>query len=228
LATQGFDIMDFLDGVLNEGGSSFGATWDELASYDAAPAAAAMTTTLQSVLSGGGGMVSEEEDSNNNSLSGLVPPLVSANPWASSDPMTATALPSESVLMTSAASASAAATERQSRLSALYGISIEDGSDRSTTNGVVMSGGGGSSGNPNGLLAADVLDADDLLLVDLFPVTTIAEADEPPHHIPSSSPSGGAVLQDQMVFFAEEVEGEGAAGGNERDPEVSFLSDTFG
>jgi hypothetical protein len=222
--------MDFLDGVLNEGGSSVASTWDELASYDAAPpAAAAAMTTLQSVLSGGsaGMIVSEEDDSNNNSLSGLVPPLVSANPWAS-EPLP-TALPSEPALGmprgAAAASAASAATDRQSRLSARYGISIEDVSERSATNGIATSGdGGGNNNNHPAVLAADVLDGEDALLLDLFP--PIAEADEP--H-PSSS-AGAVLLQGEPIFPTEDMEGEeiGAPGGNDRDPEVSFLSDTFG
>lgn len=236
-AAQGFDIMDFLDGVLNEGGSSAGATWDEMAAgYDAARDSS-LPPELAAVLSGGGGGIvvsPEEDDSNNNSLSGLVPPLVSANPWASEplpESVVAVAVATATTTTTAPSASSAATAERQSRLSALYGISIEDVSERSSgggggaavANGLATSGSNNNSGNPGLLLAADVLDGDDLLLVDLFPVTTIAEADE------GAQPSAAAGLQDGMVFPVEEGGGAAAAAtSNDRDPEVSFLSDSFG
>jgi hypothetical protein len=167
-ATQGFDIMDFLDGVLNEAGGSSGpetipagaasASWDDdLLNDDGVPPASAMTIeSLLLGLEGGGGVganstaiILDEDDSSNNhntSFSGQLP-LVSANPWAS-DPPT-----------------SAAAT---TRLSTLYGISIEDVSERDPA---------GGGGNENG--------DDGDLLVDLFPtgarvgggMTTLAEGE---------------------------------------------------
>jgi hypothetical protein len=84
-------------------------------------------------------MIVDEDDSNNNSFSGAIP-LVSANPWASDEPPT---IPLDNRVP-------AAAT---TRLSTLYGISIEDVSDRGA-GGHEDAGGDGEDGD---------------LLVDLFP-----------------------------------------------------------